>query len=218
MSGPFFPREALDAALRWRYATKIFDPAHPIPDADFAALKESLRLAPSSYGLQPWRFLDIRTPALREELKAHSHGQAQVTDCSRYLVLAYSKNLDRAHIERYIASTARARGVEAATLASFRDHMIGTFLAGERKAEIGEWARRQSYIAMGFVLLAAAGLGVDACPLEGIDHAAYDRALGLESGPWATASAIALGYRLPADKYQALAKSRFEETEVFETR
>lgn len=82
------------SALNWRYATKAFDPAKPVTDAEWDALLESLRLAPSSFGLQPWKFIDVRTPALRASLREASWGQTQVTDASRFVVLAVKQSMD----------------------------------------------------------------------------------------------------------------------------
>src|SRR5580658_1680051 len=75
-------------ALHWRYATKKFDPARKIPDATWAALEEALVLAPSSYGLQPWKFIVVRDHATRERLSAAAHTQRQPVDCSHFVVFA----------------------------------------------------------------------------------------------------------------------------------
>ena len=75
-------------ALNWRYATKAFDPARKIPADTIAAIEQSLVLTPSSYGLQPWKFLVITDKAIREQLVPHSWGQRQVADCSHFVVFA----------------------------------------------------------------------------------------------------------------------------------
>jgi nitroreductase len=68
--------------LNWRYATKVFDPSKKVSDADFEILLESLRLTPSSFGIQPWKFVVVKNLEIREELVSHSWGQRQVADAS----------------------------------------------------------------------------------------------------------------------------------------
>ena len=208
----------LVAVLNWRYATKQFDPERKIPAADWKALEESLRLAPSSFGIQPWKFIVVETPALRAKLREASWGQAQVTDASHLVVLAVKQAVDAAHLDRYFADTATTRGVAVESLAGFRK-MIDGFVAGKTKAgQLEVWSAKQVYIAAGQFMAAAAVLGVDTCPLEGIDPAKYDEALGLAGTGWATQMAIAAGYRAAGDKYAATPKVRFSAAEVVERR
>ena len=72
----------LQASLRWRYATKKFDPERKIPAATWDAIEESMVLTPSSFGLQPWQFLVIRDPGVRAHLSPESWRQPQVTEAS----------------------------------------------------------------------------------------------------------------------------------------
>src|SRR5213083_2154791 len=74
--------------LNWRYATKEFDPARRISPEDWATLENALILSPSSYGLQPWKFLVITDQKVREQLFPATFNQRQVLDCSHYLVFA----------------------------------------------------------------------------------------------------------------------------------
>ncbi|MGD0042532.1 MAG: nitroreductase family protein, partial [Isosphaeraceae bacterium] len=85
--------EALLGALKWRYATKKFDPARKIPADTWAALEEALILSPSSFGLQPWHFLVVQDPAIRQRLSAATWGQSQPVDCSHFVVFAARKDL-----------------------------------------------------------------------------------------------------------------------------
>src|SRR4051812_19534329 len=79
-------RHQLIDQLNWRYATKQFDPARKISAPDWAALEEALVLTPSSFGLQPWKFLVIDDPAVRAQLLLASYGQPQVVDASHFVV------------------------------------------------------------------------------------------------------------------------------------
>ena len=84
---PASPDDVL-AALRWRYATKAFDPARTIDPATWAALEQAAVLAPSSYGLQPWRFVVVTDPAVRKQLHPVSWNQPQIVDASHLVVFA----------------------------------------------------------------------------------------------------------------------------------
>lgn len=212
------PAADLVSALNWRYAVKQFDPSRKIAAADWHALEEALRLAPSSFGIQPWKFVVVETPALRAKLREASWGQSQVTEASHLVVLAVKQAVDGAHLDRYFADTAKTRGVAVESLAGFRK-VIDGFVAGKAKAgQLETWSAKQVYIAAGQFMAAAAVLGVDTCPLEGIDPAKYDELLGLAGTGWAVQMAIAAGYRSADDKYAATPKVRFPAAEVIEHR
>lgn len=211
-------RESILSKLQWRYATKKFDAAKKLSSEDWNALEEVLRLAPSSYGLQPWKFLIVQNPELRAELKKASWDQSQVTDCSQFVVFLYRKKVDESWITNFVSLTEKTRGLPAGALTSYREMMLGDLVRGPRAKIIDVWAQRQTYIAMGMLMESAALLDVDTCPMEGLDPAAYDKILGLENSGWATVAACAVGYRAGDDKYQTLKKVRFSREDIIESR
>jgi nitroreductase len=204
------PTNQLIAALEWRYATKVFDANRKLPAEVWAALEETLVLTPSSYGLQPFKFLIINNPAKRAELLPHSWGQKQVVDASHFVVFTARTQMTEADVDRLIQRTEAVRKLPAAALSAYRGMMIGDVVNGPRGKIAHEWATRQAYIALGNLMTAAAVLHVDACPMEGLVPAEYDRILGLKDTGYATVVACALGYRSASDKYAGLAKVRFE--------
>lgn len=208
--------ETLTAALNWRYAAKHFDTARPIADADWKALEEALRLSASSYGLQPWKFIVVKDPALRQKLAPAAYNQPQVTEASRLVVIARRKGVDAAYVDHYLADIAATRGLPVEALKGFRDMLMNTAVAlPPDRAE--NWLARQPYIALGTFLTAAALMGIDACPMEGFDAAAFDKILGLEGGEYASVAMVAAGYRSPADDTQHYKKARFSRDEVIQT-
>jgi len=209
--------ETLLECLNWRYATKKFDPNMIVPESTWQALKESLVLTPSSYGIQPWKFWVITNPELKEKLKPLSWNQSQVTDCSHFVVFTIQKNLTASDIDRYIKRIAELRGVSIESMVEYRNLMINDVIYGARSLIVNEWATRQTYIALGNFMTSAALLGVDTCPMEGLEPANYDRVLGLSGKGYATVVACAAGYRAIDDKYAELAKVRFPMSEVLET-
>jgi nitroreductase len=194
-------------SLRWRYATKVFDPTRRIAPDDWATLEEALVLTPSSFGLQPWKFIVVTDQALKKELRAASWNQSQVEDCSHHVVFAARKNLGEAQIQEFLERIASVRGVTLESLEGYKGFMTGSLVNGPTAARINEWAARQAYIAMGNFMTCAAMMGIDTCPMEGIVPPEYDRILGLEDH--ASVMACAAGYRSPDDKYAALPKVRF---------
>ena len=201
-------------ALNWRYATKIFDAHKKISPELWDALEKTLVLTPTSYGLQPYKFLIVQDGAKRDALLPHSWGQKQVVDCSHFVVLLARTEMREADVDKFIARTVAVRGVPAEALAGYRGMMLGDVVNGPRGKIAHEWATRQAYIALGNLMTAAAVLGVDACPMEGINPPEYDKILKLEGSGFKTVVACALGYRSADDKYAKLAKVRYETKEL----
>jgi nitroreductase len=201
------PDTLLDA-LNWRYATKAFDPTRRIPETTWKALETSLVLTPSSYGLQPYQFLVLEDPQLRAQLRPASWGQSQITDASHLVVFLARRDMTPAYVDDYITRVAEVRGQQPEDLAGYRSLMVANLVDDVKGAPIPEWAGRQAYIAFGQLMLSAALLGIDACPIEGMDPQAYDRILGLESGDYRSIAVCALGYRAEGDKYAAAKKVR----------
>jgi nitroreductase len=206
--------KSLLESLNWRYATKAFDPAKKIPADVWSALEQTLVLTPTSYGLQPYQFVIVQDPAKRAALLPHSWGQRQVVDCSQFVVFTARTEVVEADIDRFLQRASEVRGVPVAALATYRGMIVGDLVNGPRGKVAAEWAARQSYIALGNLMTAAAVLAVDACPMEGIDPAAYDVELGLAGTGYRTVVACALGYRATGDKYASLAKVRYDLKEL----
>jgi nitroreductase len=204
--------------LEWRYAVKSFDPNQKIDSAKWKTLEEALRLTPSSYGLQPWRFLVVEDKELRLKLRAVSWNQSQVSDCSHFVVFLCHRAVDEAHIDAYVRSVSETRGIPLDGLEGYRKMMIGDVVRGERSKYAAEWAARQCYIALGNFMTSAALLGVDTCPMEGLDAAKYDEILGLTKGEYRTVMACAAGYRSANDKLATEKKVRFPKEKIIERR
>jgi nitroreductase len=204
-------------ALNWRYATKVFDTTRKISADVWQTLERALVLTPTSYGLQPYRFLVISDPARRAELLPHSWNQKQVVDASHFVVFTTRTKITGADVNKLIARISDIRKIPAESLNFYRDLMLGDIVNGLRGKIAHEWAARQTYIALGNLMTSAAVLGVDACPMEGLSPAEYDRVLGLNGSDYATVVACALGYRAANDKYASLPKVRYETKELIQT-
>src|SRR5690606_15268499 len=147
---------------------------------DLETLVTAATLSPSSAGLQPWKFVVVEDPEVRVKLKAASYGQPQITDASQILVFAAKKEITEELVDAHLHQIAEVQGVTFGSLAGFREMAVGGIIQAKAPEERAEWAKRQVYIPLGVVLASSALMGIDACPMEGFDPAAYDEILGLD--------------------------------------
>lgn len=201
-------------ALNWRYATKQFDSTKKIPADIWTVLEQVLVLSPSSFGIQPWKFIVVTEPAVKAKLVPISWGQTQPLDCSHHVVFAVRKGLSEADLDRYLARTAEVRGVTIESLGGFKNVMLGSINKAAAVGTLDIWQTHQIYIALGQFMAGAALLGVDTCPMEGIEPAKYDEVLGLTGTGYFTVVACAAGYRAADDKYATTPKVRFKAADV----
>jgi nitroreductase len=214
MNPPSTSSAQLLDALRWRYATKAFDPNRKIAAETWAALEDSLALTPSSFGMQPYRVFVVQNPATRERLMPHAWGQRQVVDASHFVLFAARQEVTEAEIDRHVGRVASTRGVTTESLAPYRGKMTGMLLSDSFKPVQPHWTARQAYIALGNLLTCAALLGVDACPIEGFVPAEFDAILGLTALGYHSVVCCALGYRSADDKYAMAPKVRLPKPDL----
>jgi nitroreductase len=201
--------------LNWRYATKKFDSTKKIAQEDLETLLEVLRLTPSSYGLQPYKFLVIENKEIREKLKEKSWGQSQITDASHLIVLCPYLDIEDFHIDAHVANSANARGIEVEALKGFGDSMKKTMNQLDmQKKQI--WNSKQTYIALGQLLHACADMKIDATPMEGFDPAGYDEVLGLTEKNLLASLVCPVGYRSEEDANQHFKKVRKSQEDLVE--
>lgn len=202
--------------LNWRYATKKFDKNKQVSAENIQLLKEAVRLTASSYGLQPYKVLEIKNPEIREQLKTASFGQPQVTDASTLFVFCANDDLTDAHIDAYLELSAKTQQIDVAGLKGYGDFMKGVF-GSRTTAQKHEWSARQVYIALGNLLTTAASMQIDVSPMEGFDPKQYDEILGMKGSGYSTVVIAAIGYRSSDDEAQYKAKVRKPMDELFET-
>lgn len=201
-------------ALKWRYATKQFDTLRRIPDAQLAVLKEAMRLAPSSFGLQPWHFIQVDDTHVRTKIRQHAWNQAQVTDASHLFVLCRRVSIGDKEVDSFIEEIAQARNMTVEALQGYANMTKG-FLAKMDDTVRQYWMNRQVYLALGTLLMSCAQLQIDACPLEGFEPDKVDEELGLKAKGLQCVVLCTLGYRGDGDKYATLAKVRRSQDETF---
>jgi nitroreductase len=200
--------------LKWRYATKKFNPEKEVSEDDLETLLEAIRLSASSYGLQPYEVIVIKDEEVRNKLKPAAFSQPQVTDASYLLVFAYRTDIDQNYVDHFIKSNSEIRDKpeeEFKGLKEMIENSVLTFSDEEKEA----WAARQAYIALGNLLSAAAHLKVDACPMEGFNPEEFDKLLDLRSKNLKSVALTTLGYRSEDDQLQHENKVRKSKEELF---
>ncbi|MDJ0795980.1 MAG: NAD(P)H-dependent oxidoreductase [Calothrix sp. MO_167.B12] len=206
--------ESVLQQLHWRYATKKFDPSKKIPEETWKVLEQSLVLAPSSFGLQPWKFIVVRNPQIRNQLLEHSWGQTQVVDASHLVVLAIKKDLNTSDVDRHLQRMSEVQGVPVENLQKFADVVKGFLKQIPDPLDINHWSTRQTYIALGQYMTCAAMLGIDTCPMEGFIPAKYDEILGLPAQGYKAVVVCPAGYRAADDKQATRPKVRYATEDV----
>lgn len=201
--------------LNWRYATKTYDASKKVSDADWAILEQSLILAPTSFGIQPYKFIVITDQALKEKLKPAAWGQTQITDSSHLVVIAHKKTLTDADIEHYVDRIVEVRGVPRETLTDYENIMKSSAKQAVDGGYVEVWNSRQAYIALGFLMETAALLKIDTTPMEGFNAAQFNEILGLTD--YSAVVLCAVGYRdAEADWLANLPKVRFSKEELIQ--
>tara|TARA_R110002124_G_scaffold127488_6_gene287556 strand:+ start:4038 stop:4568 length:531 start_codon:yes stop_codon:yes gene_type:complete len=164
--------------LNWRYATKKFDASKKVSKKDLENLLEATALSASSYGLQPYEILVVEDAALRNKLQPAAWGQSQITEASHLIVLANQSTFGEELVDDYLNNVSETRGIPSNDLQGYSDFMKSKLMPLSESAK-ATWTARQTYIALGNLLSAAADLKIDTCPMEGFDSAQFNEMLGL---------------------------------------
>lgn len=204
-------------SLQWRYATKKFDASKPAPEDLIDKLKDAIALSATSYGLQPYKVFVISDVELRQQLLPHSWNQSQIVDCSHLIVFASQKTVSTEDVDLYIQRKAEVMEIGVDELKGYSGFMKSK-IAEMSPEQQSVWTTKQSYIALGTAMAAAATFKLDTCPLEGIVAEEYDKILSLDEQNLKTDVALAVGYRHSDDASQNYQKVRKPFSDVFERR
>jgi len=214
MTKPNITPEQIIDTLNWRYATKKFDGSKQIPDDVWHALEQSLLLAPSSFGMQPWKFVVVRNPDIRQQLVEQSWGQGKVAEASHLVVLAIKTNIGTDDVPNYIHRVKEVRDLPEDKLEGMANMIKGYLQEPPFKLIPDKWSAKQVYLALGFFLYSAALLGIDTCPIEGFLPDKFDEILGLKEQGYSSVVLCTAGYRSEEDRAADMAKVRYETDKV----
>jgi nitroreductase/dihydropteridine reductase len=191
-------------AMKWRYAVKKMN-GSKIPAEKLDAILEATRLAPSAFGLTPYSIVVVEDEETRKKLQPAFYNQTQVVDGSAVIIFAAWNSITEKEVAEYMQDIADQRGVPVESLNDFAGYVNGS-LKNLTADQARVWADKQTYIALGVALAAAAELEIDATPMEGFAPDAVDEILGLKADGLHSAVAITLGYRDAANDYLVNAK------------
>ncbi len=201
-------------ALKWRYATKVFDSTKKLTDDELSLLLDAVQLSPSSYGLQPYQIIVVNNQEIKEQLKAAAYGQPQLADASHIFVFAIEKNYSTEHVDKYADNIIKTRGIQLSDIQGFVDTMKGT-VNSLTEEQLAAWNTKQAYIALGFLMESAALNKIDACPMEGFENTKFDEILGLEHKNLTSVVISPVGFRSSNDDYQHYKKVRKSKEDLF---
>jgi len=204
---------SLKESLSWRYAVQAFDADGTVSENDIEEIIDIFRLAPSSFGLQPWKLMVIEDKNLQKQLVPVSYNQAKIADASALLVLAYIKNLDESHAIAHVENTARTTGASLESLEPYKNSLLG-FVNNTPEEHKNAWAKNQVYLAAGVLVAHLAEKRIDACCMEGFSPDDYDRILGLDKENCSAAVIIPIGKRNEEDPFAKAPKTRFSAEQI----
>ncbi len=215
-------------SLKWRYATKKFDPDKKVSDTDIATLKEAVRLTPSSYGFQLYKVIVVTDQKIKDKLYKESYYQSQIRDCSHLFVFCSYKTVDSKHIDEFIdlMEQGRQQDHERAYIDKMKSKAKIMLYGTIAKADIGRrdksealhWMQKQCYLAISQLMVACADMRIDSCPFEGFSTEAYDKILDLGDKNLTSTVLLPVGYRTEDDRHQFRTKVRKPLDKLFEDR
>ncbi|WP_194850719.1 NAD(P)H-dependent oxidoreductase [Nonlabens antarcticus] len=192
--------------LKWRYATKNFDPALHLTGNELEIITEAFNLTATSYGLQPCRLVVVQNKKLQEKMLPFAYGQRQVVDAPAVLVFC-TVTMDDGYVGRYFDLVQKVRKTSTEILKPFQDQLNDRFTAMQHD-QVEAWAKNQAYISLGNLLTVCANQRIDSCPMEGFNPEKVDELLDLKSKGLKSVLLLPIGHRKEDDKFARMEKVR----------
>jgi len=196
--------------FKFRHACKEFNPDKKINDEDFNFIMETARLSPSSFGIEPWEFLIIQNPEIREKIKAYTWGgQKQIPTCSHLVVCLVKKSYFMKYNSDYVEYFMRDIQKNTDEMYELRSKLLKKFQESDfalldSDRALFDWSCKQTYIALGNMLTSAAMIGIDSCPIEGFQKKEVEEGLALsckiDIEKYGVSYMVAFGYRIYSQK------------------
>ena len=183
-------------AMDFRHACKIFDETKKVSTEDMNYILEAGRKSPSSFGMEPWKFLVITNEELKAELRPVCWDQPQITTCSHLVIILAaidSVKPESGEVERKFKRREMPQEKLDFYMGLYSSHLANTLSSNEN---IYSWTAKQTYIAMGNMMTAAAIKGVDSCPIEGFEKEKVEKILKLDLSKYQLSCIVPFGYRI----------------------
>lgn len=200
--------------LNKRYACKKYDPAKKLSETSIQHIMEAIRLAPSSFGLQPYKVLVIEDQELKTKLRPISWNQPIIEEASYVFIFCNFTELSDEILNKYAALRAATQGKSMDEIMPYIQY-IRNSVGKYNTEQFNAWASKQTYIALGYALIAAAELDIDATPVEGFDKHEFDKLLNLKSQGLASSVVAVFGHRTPDEYNQFNKKVRKSGEDLF---
>jgi nitroreductase len=193
--------------LKWRYATKMFNPTKKLSKAKINILIEAFNLTATSYGLQTLKLVVVEDKTLREPLVAPAYNQKQVLNASHLLVICIQDNIQSTDVIDYYNNIKHIRNTPETILKPYREDLVN-MMQDMSVTERQQWSTNQAYIALGNLMTVCAIEGIDSCPMEGFIAAEYDKLLKLNEKGLKSVLLLPVGYRADDDMFSTFKKVR----------
>ena len=196
-------------AMDFRHACKVFDDTKKIPDEEMKYILEAGHKSPSSFGMEAWKFLVISNESLKAQLKPACWNQAQIDSCSHLVIVL--AGIEGVKVELGTPKKRFARRAMPEEQLDFymdlyANHLSHTLSSDEH---IYSWTARQTFIAAGNMMTAAAFIGIDSCPIEGFEKEKVEEILGIDTSKFQLSLVLPFGYRL--NKQSSQLREPFDE-------
>jgi len=183
-------------AMDFRHACKIFDETKKVSTEDMNYILEAGRKSPSSFGQEPWKFLVITNEELKSKIRPFCWDQPQITTCSHLVVILAAINDVKPElgiVEKKLARKGFPDDKLKFYVGIYSSHLKDTLSSDEN---IYGWTSKQTYIALGNMMTAAAIRGIDSCPIEGFEKENVEKVLDLDLTKYQVSCILPFGYRI----------------------
>jgi len=210
------------ASAERRYATKAFDPSRKLSSEQIKTLKAVLRLSPSSINYQGWHFIIATSDEAKAKIAdacqgTMSYNAKKINDAAMMVVLCAKTEATQEQVQLVIEQEFTDGRYADDQVKADRLALVGGYidsLSGD-KAKASAWLDKQTYIALGNVLLAASDMGIDCVPIEGFDNSIIDKNFGLIEKGYHSTVLAGFGFHSDEDFNASLPKSRLPESLLF---
>ena len=183
-------------AMDFRHACKIFDETKKVSDEDLAYIIEAGRKSPSSFGMEPWKFLVITNEELKAKIRPFCWDQPQITTCSHLIIVLAA--IEEVKVESGLVKKKLGRKGFPEDKLEFYVGIYGSHLKDVLSSDdnIYSWTARQTYIALGNMMTGAAARGIDTCPIEGFEKENVEKVLEIDTTKYQVSVILPIGYRI----------------------
>lgn len=195
-------------AHNYRFATKVFDKDKKIDESDMKFILEVGRLSPSSINLEPWRFVILDNQQVKDEIKQVGWGAAkgQLDTASHFVLILAKRNAryDSQLFKDHFGPRVNDDEILQKMISIYEGFQTNDIEVADNERALFDWTSKQTYIALGNMMTAAAEIGIDSCPIEGFNYKAVNEILAkhgvINPKEEGISVMVAFGYRAEGPK------------------